>query len=89
MLFKIGVLQGFSIFTGKHPVGVFFSNAAGLKAYNFVKKRLQHRCFPVKFAKYLRTPPVAAYEFCSGGCVRTASVSKYIIIGNQCLKVNV
>ena len=21
-----------------------------------VKKRLQHRCFPVKFAKYLRTP---------------------------------
>ena len=23
---------------------------------NFIKKRLQHRCFPVKFAKYLRTP---------------------------------
>ena len=23
---------------------------------NFIKKRLQHRCFPEKFAKYLRTP---------------------------------
>ena len=35
---------------------------------NFVKKRLQHRLFPVKFAKFLRTPffyrtaPVAASE---------------------------
>ena len=23
---------------------------------NFIKKRLQHRCFPVKFAKFLKTP---------------------------------
>ena len=59
------------------------------KACNFVKKRPQYRCFPVKFAKFLRTPPVAAYEFCSGGCVRIVSVSKYIIISNQCIKVNV
>ena len=27
-----------------------------LQACNFIKKRLQHSCFPVKFAKYLRTP---------------------------------
>ena len=27
---------------------------------NFIKKRLQHRCFLVKLAKFLRTPPVAA-----------------------------
>ena len=27
-----------------------------LKVCNFIKKRLQHRCFPVKFAKFLRTP---------------------------------
>ena len=53
------------------------------------KKRIQHRCFPVKFAKFLRTSPVAAYEFCSGGCVRIASASKYMIISNQCIKVNV
>ena len=31
-------------------------NVAGLKAWNFVKRRLQHRCFPVAFAKCLRTP---------------------------------
>ena len=27
-----------------------------LKAWNFIKRRLQHRCFLVKFAKFLRTP---------------------------------
>ena len=32
-----------------------FSKAAGLQACNFTKKRLQKRCFPVKFAKFLRT----------------------------------
>ena len=32
-----------------------FKKVPGLKAYNFIKKRLQHRCFPVKFAKFLRT----------------------------------
>ena len=44
-------------------VGVsFFSKVAGFQLYY---KRLQHRCFSVKFAKFLRTffyriPPVAA-----------------------------
>ena len=70
-------------------VGVSFSNAAGLKACNFVKKRLQNRCFPVKHAKFLRTPQEAAYELFYGGCVRTVSVSKYIVLSNQCMKVNV
>ena len=41
-------------------VGVFFNKAAGLKAFNFVKKRLQHSYFPVTSAKFLRT--VAASE---------------------------
>ena len=40
--------------------GSFFSKVAILKACNFVNKRLQHKCFPVKFAKFLRTPPVGA-----------------------------
>ena len=26
------------------------------QACNFIKKRLRHRCFSVKFAKFLRTP---------------------------------
>ena len=33
-----------------------FNKAAGLKACNSIKKRLQHSYFPVKFAKCLRTP---------------------------------
>ena len=35
-------------------VGVSFNKLTGLKACNFIKKRLQHRCFSVKFAKFLR-----------------------------------
>ena len=70
-------------------VGFFFSNVAVLKTCNFVKKWLQHRCFPVKFAKFLRTPQGAAYEFFSDGCATIVSVSKYVIISNQCMIVNV
>ena len=28
----------------------------GLKAWNFIKKRLQHKCFPVNIVKFLRKP---------------------------------
>ena len=42
---KKGVLKNFANLTGKH---------LHLKACNFIKKRLQHKCFPVKFAKFLR-----------------------------------
>ena len=35
---------------------LFNKDAAGLKAWNFIKKRLQHYCFAVKLAKILRTP---------------------------------
>ena len=54
--FKIEVLKNFANSTGKQ----------GLKVCNFIKNRLQHRCFPKKFAKFLitaffyRTFPVAA-----------------------------
>ena len=37
-----------------------YSKRDSCKACNFIKKRLQHRCFPVKFAKFLRTLPLAA-----------------------------
>ena len=33
-----------------------FNKAAVLQTSNFIKKRLQHRCFSVNIAKYLRTP---------------------------------
>ena len=36
-------------------LGSLFNKVAGLKAYNLIKKRLTHRCFPVNIAKFLRT----------------------------------
>ena len=33
-----------------------FNKVAGLRACNFIIKKLQQRCFPVKFAKFLKTP---------------------------------
>ena len=33
-----------------------FNKAGGLQVCNFIKKRLQHRCFPVIIAKFLRIP---------------------------------
>ena len=57
MFFKIDV-QKFRKFHRKTPVleESLFNKVAGLKDCNFIKKRLQHRCFPVKFANFLRTP---------------------------------
>ena len=40
-----------------------FNKAEGLKAYNSIKKKLQHRCFPVKLTKIFdRRVPLAASE---------------------------
>ena len=35
-----------------------FIEVRSLKACNFIKKGLQHRYFPVKFAKFSRAPPI-------------------------------
>ena len=40
----------------KTCAGVFQVCVEGLQARYFIKKRLQHRCFPVNIAKFLRTP---------------------------------
>ena len=36
-------------------LGLLFNKAAGLQACNFIKIRLQHKCFPVNIAKFLST----------------------------------
>ena len=36
--------------------GAFFNRVASIQACNFIKKRLEHRCFSMKLAKFLRTP---------------------------------
>ena len=35
---------------------LFFNNVAGLRSATLLKKGLWHWCFPVNFAKFLRTP---------------------------------
>ena len=40
---KKAALKNFAVLAGK------------LQAYNFVKNTLQHRCFPLNIAKFLRT----------------------------------
>ena len=51
------VLRNFAKFTGKHLCQCrFFNKVAGLRPATLLKKRLWHRCFPEKFAKFLRTP---------------------------------
>ena len=46
MFYKKSVLKNFTKFTRKYQCQSFF----------FIKKKLWHRCFPVNFAKFLRTP---------------------------------
>ena len=52
---KKGVLINFAKFTGKHLCqSLFLNKVAGA---TLLKKILWHRCFPVNFAKFIRTPP--------------------------------
>ena len=52
---KKGVLGNFTKFTGKHlSQSLYFNKVAG--PATLLKKRLWHRCFPVNFAKFPRTP---------------------------------
>ena len=51
---KESVLGNFAKFSGKHPCQSLFVNK--VRPATLLKKRLWHRCFPVNFAKFLRTP---------------------------------
>ena len=53
MFFKIGILKNFANFAGKH---LCLSLSLIKLGWNFMTKRLQHRCFPAKFAEFLRAP---------------------------------
>ena len=55
MFFKIIVPKKFVNFTENTCVGLFFNKVAGPQNSNFIKKRLQQRFFPPKFAKFFRT----------------------------------
>ena len=53
---KIGILKSFTNFTGKHLCWSLFLKNLQAEGLQLHIKRIQHRCFPVKFAKFLRTP---------------------------------
>ena len=56
VLQKKVVFKNFAIFTSKHLCWIlFFNKNAGLQASNFIKERLQHRCFLDNITKFLRT----------------------------------
>ena len=56
MFFGTGALKNFALLE-------FLSNkVAGLQACNFIQKRLQYKCFPVKFA-------LSLLQNTSGGCL--------------------
>ena len=48
MFFGKGALKNFAM------LEFHFNKVAGLQSCTFIQKRLQHRCFNVKFAKFLR-----------------------------------
>ena len=52
------VLRNFATLTRRHlRQSLFFNkNIAGMRPVTLLKKRLWHRCFSVKFVKFLRTP---------------------------------
>ena len=66
MFFKVSVLKSFANFTGKHLCwGLFLKNLQAEGLQLFIEKSLQHKCFPLKFVKFLRTPFL---QNTSGGC---------------------
>ena len=57
VFYKKGVLKNFAKFIGKHLCqSLSFNKFAGLRPAALLKERLWYKCFPVNFAKFLRTP---------------------------------
>ena len=69
------VLKNFAIFTGKFLCWSLFWTK--LQACNFLKKRLQHRYFPVNVVKFSRTP-ILKY-ICKWLLLCTSPISSTII----------
>ena len=76
-----GDLRNFAKFTEKQlRQSLFFNKVAALRSATLLKKRLWHRCFPVKFANILRTPFVTEH-------LRPATLSKKRL-WHRCFPVN-
>ena len=65
-------------------LGPLCNKVASLQACNFIKKRLQHRCFPLKFAKFLRTPFFAEYLWwLLLNILHSGKKSHWVLLNNQ------
>ena len=73
---KKGVPINFAKITGKHLCqSLFFNEVGGVWPAALFKKRLWHRCFPVDFEKFLRTPFLKST---SGRLLLTSLFWKYL-----------
>ena len=59
MFFKISVVKSFATSAGKYMCSSLFNKVEASRPAALLKKRLWHRCFPVNFVKFLKTPLVA------------------------------
>ena len=67
-------------------VGVFFFLIAGLQPGSFFKKDLrafQHKCFPVKFAKLLRTPKNIFKQLLLEASMKKAALKNFTMFTRQ------
>ena len=71
--------ERFTKLRGKHLCqSLLFNNVAGVRHATLLKKRLWHKCFPVNFVKFLRTP------FCIehfGDCFWVLNI--YVLLGKE------
>ena len=57
VFYEKSALRNFAKFTGKHLCqSLFFNKVARLRTATLLKKRLRHRCLPVNFVIFLKTP---------------------------------
>ena len=62
--------------TWRFPVkNLFLEISQNSQEKETIKKRVQHRCFPVKFAKFLRTPTLK--NICERLLVKTSTETKH------------
>ena len=70
-----GVLRNFTKFTGKDLCqSLIFNKAIGLRPATLLKQKLWRSCFPVNFAKFLRT---RFYRTPLGGCFWSSNYSLF------------
>ena len=62
VFYEKDVIRNFTKFTGKHLCqSLFYNKVPDLRPATSLKKRFWHRCFPVNFVKFLRTPFLAEH----------------------------